>query len=73
MSRGNPNLGSMRASDVLALTVHRASILQGIMDTFWVLGLLSAVALMFAVAQKPAPVGPASHKPFIPRPGEARA
>ena len=73
VGRGNPNLGSARAPDVMALVVHRASIIQGIMDTFVVLGLLTAVALIFAVAQKPAPIGPASHKPFIPRPGEARA
>lgn len=71
VGRGNPNLGSVRAPDVLALAVHRASILQGIMDTFWVLGLLAAMALMIAVAQKPAPIGPASHEPLFPRPGKA--
>jgi DHA2 family multidrug resistance protein len=72
VGRGNPVVGAARAPDVLALVVHRAAIIQGIMDTFVVLGLATALALIFAVAQKPAPAGPASHKPFIPRPGEAK-
>jgi DHA2 family multidrug resistance protein len=73
IGRGNPVVGSERAFGVLQLTVHRAAIIQGIMDTFVALGLATALALIFAVAQKPAPIGPASHKPFIPRPGEARS
>jgi DHA2 family multidrug resistance protein len=73
VGRGNPVVGSERALGVMALTVHRTAIIQGIMDTFMALGLCTALALIFAVAQKPAPIGPASHKPFIPGPGEVRA
>jgi DHA2 family multidrug resistance protein len=73
VGRGDPVLGAERAVGVLQLIVRRSSILQGIMDTFVVLGVATALALIFAVAQKPAPIGPASHKPLIPAPGEAKA
>jgi MFS transporter, DHA2 family, multidrug resistance protein len=73
LGRGDPVVGSGRALDVLALAVHSMSIMQGIMDMFVVLGFFTAVALIFVVAQKQAPVGPASHKPLFPRKEEVAA
>ncbi|HEX4712523.1 MFS transporter [Phenylobacterium sp.] len=66
----DPATASERAVAVLAGVVRSAAATQGVIDGFVAIGVLTAVALMVVVvAQKPAPIGPASHTPlFGPRP-----
>jgi hypothetical protein len=47
--------------------VRSAAATQGIIDAFVVVGALTVLALMIAVAHKPAPIGPASHLPLFQR------
>lgn len=66
----DPSTAADRAVAVLAGGVRSAAATQGVIDGFWAIGVLTALALMLVVvAQKPAPIGPASHVPFFaPRP-----
>ena len=56
---------SARAASLLGGVVRNAAATQGIIDSFVVVGVLTAVALMLVVAHKPAPLGPASHRPLF--------
>jgi hypothetical protein len=53
--------------------VRTASQLQGIIDSFVVIGGLTALALLLVVARKAAPLGPASHRPLFGRRDEEPA
>jgi DHA2 family multidrug resistance protein len=63
--RSDPGLGPARAAGLLSGTVRTAAQLQGVIDTFVVVGGLTALALLLVVAHKPAPLGPASHRPLF--------
>jgi DHA2 family multidrug resistance protein len=69
--KGGETLASSRAVALLQTTVHSAAIIQGIIDCFWLIGVVTATALIGIVAQRSAPPGPASHIPLLPRPGTA--
>jgi MFS transporter, DHA2 family, multidrug resistance protein len=66
----DPATATERAVAVLAGGVRSAAATQGVIDGFMAIGALTALALLVVVvAQKPAPIGPASHLPlFTPRP-----
>ena len=66
--RSDTGLGAARAAGLLAGQVRTAASLQGIIDTFVVVGGLTALALLIVVAHKPAPLGPASHRPLFASP-----
>jgi DHA2 family multidrug resistance protein len=68
---GDPGSGAARAAAILGAVVRGAAATQGIIDAFVAVGALTAVALILAVAHKPAPIGPASHLPLFARPREA--
>ncbi len=63
--RFNPAAGPPRGAALLGGAVRGAASLQGIIDTFVAVGALTALALIFVVAHKPAPLGPASHRPLF--------
>lgn len=65
--RDNPGVGSARAVGLLDGAVRSAASLQGVIDGFVVIGGLTAVALLFVAAHRPAPLGPASHLPLFSR------
>jgi hypothetical protein len=52
---------------VLANVVRSAAATQAIIDSFTLLAGLTALALILAVAHRPAPIGPASHLPLFSR------
>ena len=56
-----------RAAGLLGAVVRRAAGLQGVIDAFVVVGALTALALLIVVAHRPAPLGPASHRPLFAR------
>ncbi len=65
----DPSLALERGTAVLANVVRSSAATQGVIDGFVAIGALTALALLIVVAQKAAPVGPASHMPlFPPRP-----
>ena len=73
--RSDTGLGPSRAAGLLAGIVRSASQLQAVVDAFVVVSGLTALALLIVVAHKPAPLGPASHRPLFggapfPRPPE---
>jgi DHA2 family multidrug resistance protein len=68
---GDPGSGAARAASVLGGVVRAAAATQGIIDAFVAVGALTAVALILAVAHKPAPIGPASYMPLFARPRAA--
>jgi len=68
---GDPGSGAARGASVLGSVVRAAAATQGIIDTFVAVGALTALALVLAVAHKPAPIGPASYMPLFARPKEA--
>ena len=71
--RSNPGVGSERADALLAGAVHTAAQTQGVIDAFVAVGALTAFALLIAITNAPAPVGPASHSPlFASRPQESK-
>jgi len=71
--RMNPGSGAPRSAALLGGAVHTAASLQGIIDTFEAVGGLTALALLFLVlAHQPAPVGPASYRPFFGRHQDAQ-
>lgn len=63
----DPTSAAARAASVLGGVVRSAAATQGIIDSFVVVAGLTVLALMIAVAHKPAPIGPASHLPFFSR------
>lgn len=71
-SRADTGLGPARAAGLLGGAVRSAAALQGVIDGFVVIGGLTALALMLVVAHRPAPIGPASHRPLF-SPAESTA
>jgi DHA2 family multidrug resistance protein len=63
--RADTGLGPSRAAGILGGAIRGASQLQGVIDAFVVVGGLTALALLIVVAHKPAPLGPASHRPLF--------
>ena len=63
--RSDTGLGPARAAGVLGGMVRTAAQLQGVIDAFVVIGGLTALALLIVVTHKPAPLGPASHRPLF--------
>jgi len=70
--RSDTGLGPARAAGLLGGQVRAAASLQGVIDAFVVVGGLTALALLLVVAHKPAPLGPASHRPLFGRADVAR-
>jgi DHA2 family multidrug resistance protein len=65
---GDPESGVIRGASVLGSVVRGMATTQAVIDTFVVVGAMTAVALILATAHKPAPLGPASARPlFAPR------
>ncbi|HEY2481712.1 MAG TPA: MFS transporter [Caulobacteraceae bacterium] len=62
---GDPAAGAARGAAVLGAVVRSMATTQGVIDAFVTLSGLTAVALMLVVAHRPAPLGPASHKPLF--------
>ena len=60
---------SCAASDILSNVVRSAAATQGVIDDFVVIAGMTAVGLVLVVTHRPAPPGPASHKPFFARHG----
>jgi len=65
--RSDTGLGPARAAGLLGGMVRTAAQLQAVIDAFVVVGGLTALALLIVVAHKPAPLGPASHRPLFGR------
>ena len=64
----DPGSATARAASVLGSVVRSMAATQGVIDTFVVIAGFTALALAMVVAHKPAPLGPASHRPlFAPR------
>jgi DHA2 family multidrug resistance protein len=63
--RSDPGLGPARAAGILGGTVRTAAQLQGVIDTFVVVGGLTALALLLVVISSSAPPGPASYRPLF--------
>ena len=63
----DPVNAAARAASVIGSAVRSAAATQGIIDSFVVVAGLTVLALMLAVAHKPAPIGPASHLPLFSR------
>ena len=61
----DPTSASARAASLLGGIVRTAASTQGVIDSFVVVGGLTALALMLVVAHRPAPLGPASHRPLF--------
>jgi len=63
----DPAGAAARATSILGSAVRGAASTQGVIDAFVVVAGLTVLALMIAVAHKPAPIGPASHLPLFSR------
>jgi len=66
---GDAALGLLRGAGVLSTIVRRAATTQSVIDTFEVVGGLTALALLILVFHNPAPRGPASAPPLFGPPG----
>ena len=65
-SRGaDPATGAARAAALLGAQVRSMAATQGVIDGFVAIGALTALALLIVVAHRPAPLGPASHRPLF--------
>jgi DHA2 family multidrug resistance protein len=64
---GDPALASARADGLLGGVIRGAAATQGVIDAFIVISGLTVFALMVVVAHRPAPIGPASHRPLFAR------
>jgi len=62
---GDAALGLLRGAGVLSTIVRRAATTQSVIDTFEVVGGLTALALLILVFHNPAPRGPASAPPLF--------
>jgi DHA2 family multidrug resistance protein len=63
----DPVGAAARAAGILGNVVRSSAATQGIIDSFVVVAALTVLALMIAVAHRPAPIGPASHLPLFSR------
>jgi DHA2 family multidrug resistance protein len=61
----DPVAAAQRAAGILGNIVRSAAATQGIIDSFVVVAAATLLALMLAVAHRPAPIGPASHLPLF--------
>ncbi len=61
----DPTTATARGVSLLGGVVRSAAATQGVIDSFVVVGGLTALALMIVVAHRPAPIGPASYKPLF--------
>ena len=61
----DPVSAAARAATILGNAVRSSAATEGIIDAFVVVGGLTVLALMLAVAHRPAPIGPASHLPLF--------
>ncbi len=61
----DPTTANGRGVSLLGSVVRSAAATQGVIDGFVVVGGLTALALLIVVAHRPAPIGPASHKPLF--------
>jgi DHA2 family multidrug resistance protein len=61
----DPTTATGRGVTLLGGVVRSAAATQGVIDCFVVVGGLTALALLIVVAHRPAPIGPASHKPLF--------
>ena len=61
----DPTTATGRGVSLLGGAVRSAAATQGVIDSFVVVGALTALALLIVVAHRPAPIGPASHKPLF--------
>ncbi|HEY2661760.1 MAG TPA: MFS transporter [Caulobacteraceae bacterium] len=61
----DPGSASARAASVLGSVVRSMAATQGVIDSFVAMAGLTALALALVVAHKPAPLGPASHRPLF--------
>jgi DHA2 family multidrug resistance protein len=61
----DPAASLRRAEGLLAGVVRTAAALQGVLDAFVAVGALTALALLIVVTHRPAPLGPASHRPLF--------
>lgn len=64
---GDPASGPTRGASVLGSVVRSMATTQAVIDTFVAISVLTAVALILAVAHRPAPLGPASARPLFAR------
>jgi DHA2 family multidrug resistance protein len=62
---GDPARASAKALGLLGAQVRVAATIQGVIDCYMAICLLTALALLLLVSQKAAPKGPASHKPLL--------
>jgi DHA2 family multidrug resistance protein len=68
---GDPTNGALRGASVLGSVVRRLATTQGLIDSFMLIAVATAVALLVLAIQKPPPRGPASHVPLLTRRGQA--
>jgi DHA2 family multidrug resistance protein len=68
---GNPANAATRGEAVLSNVVHNLSITQAIIDTFVVIAVATALALLVVVTRRSAPPHPAGHIPFFAQRNEA--
>ncbi len=61
----DPFTAAGRSVGVLGNAVRSAASIQGVIDCFVAIAALTAVALLFAITHKPAPLGPASYRPVF--------
>jgi DHA2 family multidrug resistance protein len=66
-TNADPTGASLRAAGLLGGVVRTAAQTQGVIDSFVAVSGLTAFALMLVVAHRPAPLGPASHRPLFGR------
>jgi hypothetical protein len=64
---GDPGSGAMRAASLLGSLVRSMATTQAVIDTFIAVAVFTALALIIAVAHRPAPLGPASARPLFAR------
>jgi DHA2 family multidrug resistance protein len=64
-SGADPMTAAGRGATLLGGIVRSAAATQGVIDAFVAVSGLTALALMLVVAHKPAPIGPASHRPLF--------
>ncbi len=62
---GDPGSAPARAASLLGQLVRGAAATQGVIDAFVVVSGLTALALLLVVTHRPAPLGPASHRPLF--------
>ncbi|HVJ54156.1 MAG TPA: MFS transporter [Aliidongia sp.] len=60
-----PASGTARGMSVLGNAVHSMAETQGVIDAFAVMAALALIALLLMVAQRAAPIGPATYRPLF--------